>query len=185
MKIMNKKINKIITSLMVSSVLMSSLFAIPVLADEDRYEINTAGSENVQVTAMVDSTFKVVIPKKVELVKITAENKSAYTTSDADIGKYAANYAVEIKDADIAPNQKVEISVTNKIEEVEATLGATEKVEFTQTATTTSTGATVNDNGTDIVSQATANATYNYKLLPQELSAGSWSGTVTFSVAIK
>ena len=167
---------KTIVAAMLTAVMMTSFGAqvsAAVIENEGQEwavsEGETAQTTNVQVGANVDSTFKVYIPKKVTLAK-----------ADDNI-HYEANYNVRVEDADIRPDQQLQISVPQEIDMVEATLGEAAK-------------KTIKNNLVDVdsleatVDKDTASATFKvraYEPMESEetiFTAGSWSGTGSFTV---
>ena len=169
---------KTIVAAMLTAVMMTSFGAqvsAAVIENEGQEwavsEGETAQTTNVQVGANVDSTFKVYIPKKVTLAK-----------ADDNI-HYEANYNVRVEDADIRPDQQLQISVPQEIDMVEATLGEAEK-------------KTIKNNLVDVdsldatVDKDTASAIFKvraYEPMESEetiFTAGSWSGTGSFTVTL-
>lgn len=180
---------KTIVAAMLTAVMMTSFGAqvsAAVIENEGQEwavsEDKTAQTTNVQVGANVDSTFKVYIPKKVTLAK-----------ADDNI-HYEANYNVRVEDADIRPDQSLDISVPQTITMTEETLGEA-GAQTIKNVKVAEDGAISSINKVS-VGMDTAEATFNFKACEMNddltayvdtdtvFTAGSWSGIGNFTITL-
>lgn len=179
---------RFVTTIFAAAMMVSAIGTgvTPVFAEEAENYTIEAETENknadVLVTATVDSTFKVLIPKTVTLAK------------EDDTIHYGANYSVKVVDADIRPDQSLDISVPQTITMTEETLGE-EKAQTIKNVKVAEDGA-ISSVDKVSVGMDIAEATFNFKACEMNddltayvdtdtvFTAGSWSGTQTFTVAL-
>lgn len=147
-------------------------------------EGSSSSSASVQIKADVESAFTVLIPKTVVLTKAS------------DDKHYEADYSVKVVNADVRPDQILHVSVPNTISMSEASIGASSATAVENLLNDGSNLSRVTDS---YLACNTASATFNYKATEERevaninnyanegtiFTAGSWSGTQTFTVALE
>lgn len=147
-------------------------------------EGSSSSSASVQIKADVESAFTVLIPKTVVLTKAS------------DDKHYEADYSVKVVNADVRPDQILHVSVPNTISMSEASIGASSATDVENLLNDGSNLSRVTDS---YLACNTATATFNYKATEERevaninnyanegtiFTAGSWSGTQTFTVALE
>ena len=147
-------------------------------------EGSSSSSASVQIKADVESAFTVLIPKTVVLTKAS------------DDKHYEADYSVKVMNADVRPDQILHVSVPNTISMSEASIGASSATDVENLLNDGSNLSRVTDS---YLACNTATATFNYKATEERevaninnyanegtiFTAGSWSGTQTFTVALE
>ena len=151
-----------LTKLLSLSLALSCLLTTPVFAEDAT--ITSAGSQSVQVTATVGSSFEVTIPKAVTL-----------TSTESGTGTYEASIPVTVK-GDIPTNQVITVDTSDTI-----LLTNTANTSTTETADATITKGTTEFDYNTLTGGQTATTSHG---VSAELTPGTWSGTASFEITL-
>lgn len=126
------------------------------VAEATTTEVTTNGSPTAEVSLDVPSTFSVLIPKTITI------------TGNPGTG----SYTVGVK-GDIGSNKKVVVTPASTV-----TMSQLNKTDITATVTQTKTEWTYNEINTSTYAETTGTLT------TPSASAGTWKGTMTFTVSL-
>lgn len=142
-----------------------------VVTAENREQAKNSDTAEVEVSVDISSTFTVTIPKHVELQEANAADPSTGAKHT-----YDATYNVKVTEADIRPDEEVQITVADTLTIEENT--SKETVEFSQSVDKGTTAS-----GT-LASATQSNEVFTYTLAEEPVKSGSWNGVTNFTITL-